>query len=43
MSDFYYNQLIRVHGARIELYATDTDSIKYKASHMKGITMKKKD
>ena len=39
MLDFYYNQLMRVHGDNIELYATDTDSIKFKASNFQSDTM----
>ena len=42
MLDFYYNQMMRVHPNNIELYGTDTDSIKFQASNLHGETMREK-
>lgn len=40
MLDFYYNILLRVHPCAVEMYATDTDSIKFECTGFHGVTMK---
>lgn len=40
MLHLYYNILLRVHQSKVDVFATDTDSIKFKCTGFKGITFK---